>query len=165
MAYVNNLPTVFRALDERERKFVYQYVSCGNGETAKSLSGYADGVQGSYLLRRPTIMAAIRFEVARLLATEGAQVGYGCLKRIAQDTAAPAAAQVSAAKALLQAAGLLDAPNKSGETKALTAYSQAELRDYMEQKKGEIEQMESALAGRATDVTPNVDTQPVDPFA
>lgn len=159
-----NLAPALRALSDEERRFLVSYIESGNAENAKAVSGYHISVQGSDLLRRPHIATALRWEVARQLATDGARIGYGCLKRIAQDQKAPAAAQVAAAKALLQGAGLLDAPQQREESKSINDMSREELRAYIESKRHDIEKMEAALADRALDITPSRDSEPVDPF-
>lgn len=152
------------ALNDNERRFVLAFVDGGNAEAAKAVSGYHTTTKGGDLLRQPAIGAAVRFEVGRRLATEGAQIGYGALKRLAQDTKAPAAAQVAAAKALLQGAGLLDAPQQDKESKSINDMTRDELHTYIESKRHEIDKMEAALADRAQDVTPNSDSQVPDPF-
>ena len=154
-----------RALTDDERRFVLAYVELGNAELAKTHSGYCINNQGSDLLRRPHIAAALRWEVARQLATDGAQVGFRTLKRVAQDTNSPAAAQVAAAKALLQGAGLLDAPQQDKEAKSINDMSRDELRQYIESKRADIDKMESELAQRATDITPRPHSEPIDPFS
>lgn len=123
-------------------------------------AGYAASVDPYHLLRDTRLAAALRAEVARQLATDGANIGYGTLKRIAADAKAPAAAQVAAAKALLQGAGLLDQPQERKETKSINDMSRDELRDYIESKRGEIEAMEQKLAAGAVDVTPRSDSEP-----
>lgn len=158
------LPAVYLSLTEQERKFVFAYAQNGDAESSKRLAGYEDPTSGHYLLRRPHIASALRAEVTRLLATEGAQIGFKSLKRIAKDTKAPAAAQVAAAKALLQGAGLLDAPQQDKESKSINDMSREELRAYIESKRADIEKMESALADRALDITPKADAQSIDPF-
>lgn len=150
------------ALSDDERRFVLAFIESGNAENAKAVSGYHTPVKGADLLRRPMVSAALRFEVARQLATEGAQIGYGCLKRIARDTKAPAAAQVAAAKALLQGAGLLDAPTDQKETKSINDMTREELHTYIESKRADIDKMEAALADRTQDITPNTNTQAPD---
>lgn len=154
-----------RVLSEEDRRFVLAYVEGGNAEAAKTVAGYRTAVQGSDLLRRPHIAAALRWEVARQMATDGASVGFRSLKRIAQDQKAPAAAQVAAAKALLQGAGLLDAPQQQKESKSINDMSRDELREFMETKRKEINEMEQALADRAQDVTPAPNTQASDMLA
>jgi hypothetical protein len=153
-----NLPAPMRILSQQERDFVLAYVKFGNAKNAKIEAGYADSASESYLMRRPAIAAAIRAEVVRQLATEGAQIGFGCLKRIAKDEKAPAAAQVSAAKALLQAAGLLEAPTDSGKSKSINDMDRDELRGYIEQKRAEVDQLEARLASGAQDITPGRDS-------
>lgn len=151
-----------RGLTEQEREFVRYYVLQGSVEDAKRHANYPKETSGHVLLRRPQIGLAVRAEIMRLLATEGAQIGYGGLRRIAQDLQAPAAAQVAAQKALLQAAGLLDAPQQDKETKSINDMSREELHTYIESKRKEIDSMEAQLADRARDVTPRPDTQPTD---
>lgn len=154
------LPSVMKALSAQERSFVIAFVDCGNAKSAKMESGYGETTKGQDLLRQSHVSAAIRYEVARRLATEGAQIGYGALKRIAQDLWAPAAAQVSAAKALLQAAGLLEAPQEGNKTKSINDMDREELRDYISKTRAQIEQIEAGLAAKAQDITPAGDSEP-----
>ncbi len=160
MAAGANLAPALQALTEQQRQFVMRAVRGGDYTRAKIEAGYADSVDPCQILRDPRVAAALRAEVARQLATDGASIGYGTLKRIAQDKQAPAAAQVAAAKALLQGAGLLDQPQQGKETKSINDMTRDELRDYIESKKTEIEGMEKRLAEGATNITP----KPVDPL-
>lgn len=161
MGASNNLPAAVRALSDDERRFILHYIECGNAEAAKAVSGYHTTVQGSEILRRPHMAAALRAEVTRQLATDGARIGYHTLRRIAQDQKAPAAAQVAAAKTLLQGAGLLESPDKPKDAKSINDMTRDELREYIESKRQEIEGMEKRLADGALNVTP----QPIDPLA
>jgi hypothetical protein len=152
-------PAVFQALSVKERAFVFAYCKSGSAEGAKILAGLNDTTSCQHLLRRADIAAAVRYEITRLLATEGSVIAYGGLKRIAQDQKLPAAAQVAAQKALLQAAGLLDAPQTGKESKAINEMTREELHDYMESKRADINKIEAQLADRARDVTPGSDGQ------
>lgn len=154
-----DLPVAYRDLSNQERAFVYAYSEGMSAEAAKAHAGYRDNASASYLLRRPHIATAIRHELTRLMATEGAQLGFRTLKRVCNDDALPAAARVAAAKALLQGAGLLDAPKTGPDTKSINDMDQGELRAFIESKRAEIDKLESAIASRATDVTPKAAIQ------
>lgn len=158
----NSIAPILRSLSDQQRNFVLHYIQCGDENVAKDSAGYAKSVQGLQVLRQPNVSAAVRYEVARQLATEGAQIGYGCLKRIAKDTKAPAAAQVAAAKALLQGAGLLDAPQQDKESKSINDMTREELHAFIESKHQDIDKLEAVLADRARDITPNGASQPLD---
>lgn len=160
----DRMPVAYRALTEQERAFVSHYAIHADVEGAKKAARYLDTAGGHYLLRRPDVVTALRFEIQRLMATEGASVAYGSLRRIAKDQKAPAAAQVAAAKALLQGAGLLEAPQASGNAKSINDMTRDELREYIEAKRQEIDQVERQLADAAQDVTPNPNTQAPDIF-
>lgn len=167
----NAIAPIMLRLSDQQRNFVITLVRSGDAAFAKSVSGYADSVHASQVLREPGVAAALRWETARQLATEGAQIGFGTLKRIAQDPKAPAAAQVAAAARLLQGAGLLDAPSQDKESKSINDMSREELRSYIESKRADIDKMEKELADRATDITPVRDSEPqnaviqaIDPF-
>lgn len=155
-----HLSPALQGLSEQQRTFIRMAVRSGDFTRAKMEAGYAASVDPYHLLRDTRLAAALRAEVARQLATDGANIGYGTLKRIAADAKAPAAAQVAAAKALLQGAGLLDQPQERKETKSINDMSRDELRDYIESKRGEIEAMEQKLAAGAVDVTPRSDSEP-----
>jgi hypothetical protein len=160
----NNTSPLLLALTPMQRNFIALSVRTGDFTRAKRDAGYAESVNPEQLLRDPRIAAALRAEVARQLATDGASIGYGTLKRIAADTKAPAAAQVAAAKALLQGAGLLDQPQERKDSKSINDMTRDELREYIESKKAEIDGMEKRLADGALDVTPKADTQDLDPL-
>lgn len=160
----HHLPATLRGLTEQERQFAILYCKVGNAELAKRESGYADNASANVLLRKPHVAAAIRAEVVRLMSTEGAVIGFGGLKRIAQDTKAPAAAQVAAQKALLQGAGLLEGPAEGKESKPINEMDRDELRSFIDSKRQEIDRIERELSDRARDITPGDAPQPLDPF-
>jgi phage terminase small subunit len=164
MGSSNNLAPAMLALTEQQRNFISTAIRTGDYTRAKTDAGYAESVHYSWLLRDPRIAAAFRGEVARQLATDGAQIGFHTLKRVARDEKAPAAAQVAAAKALLQGAGLLDQPQQGKESKSINDMTRDELRGYIESKKAEIDGMERKLADGAIDVTPIAQPQTLDPL-
>lgn len=164
MGASRNHSPALQALSDQQRNFVRLAVRCGDYTRAKIDAGYVDSVHPSDILRDPKVALALRAEVARQLATDGAQIGFGTLKRIAQDKQAPAAAQVAAAKALLQGAGLLDQPQQGKESKSINDMTRDELREYIESKKAEIDGMERKLADGAIDVTPIAQSQALDPL-
>ncbi len=153
-----------RDLSDQERVFVLEFVKNGDTVSSKRAAGYAETVQGSMLLRRPHVAGAVRAELVRLITTEGASIGFAGLKRIAQDTKAPAAAQVAAQKALLQGAGLLEGPAEGKESKPINEMDRDELRSFIDSKRQEIDRIERELADRAHDITPGSTTQALDPF-
>ena len=158
------LPITMQALTEQERAFAVLYCKIGNAEIAKRESGYADNASANVLLRKPHMAAAIRAEILRLMTTEGAVIGFGGLKRIAQDTKAPAAAQVAAQKALLQGAGMLEGPAEGKESKPINEMDRDELRSFIEAKRQEIDRIERELSDRARDITPGEAPYVLDPF-
>lgn len=158
------MPVTMQGLTEQERAFVVAYAQNGDAPSSKRIAGYAEQDQASLILRRPHVGAAVRAEVVRLLATEGAAIGFGGLKRIAQDTKAPAAAQVAAAKALLQGAGLLEGPAEGKESKPINEMDRDELRSFIDSKRQEIDRIERELSDRARDITPGDAPQAFDPF-
>jgi len=158
------MPATLEVLTEQERTFVLAFARSGDSASAKALARYPDTTFLGHILRPPAVALALRAEVTRILAGEGAAIGLGGLMRIAKDTKAPAAAQVSAQKALLQAAGFLEAPQQDGSSKSINEMDRNELRAYIDAKKQEIEKMEADLASGALDITPGRDSQPTDPF-
>lgn len=153
-----------QALTDQERMFVLAYVRLGNAEAAKTEARYQDTASAQYILRRPSVGVAVRAEIVRQLATDGAAIGFHSLKRIARDEKLPAAAQVAAAKALLQGAGLLEGPAEGKESKPINEMDRDELRSFIEAKRQEIDKIERELADRAHDITPGSTTQALDPF-
>lgn len=137
---------------EQERKFI-RLVSDGTAETAAAVTcGFSEDY-GYKLVRQPAISAAIRGEVMRLLAIDGVVIGRKALRAIANDTTAPAAARVSAGKALLQAGGLLEATAESRHSKSLNEMTRDELRAFIESAEKEIDQAETVISNRATLIT------------
>lgn len=159
-----NLPATMQALSDQERAFVLEFIKNGDGASSKRAAGYPETLQTSHILRRPSVAGAVRAELVRLIATEGASIGYGSLVRLARDTKAPAAAQVAAAKALLQGAGLLEGPAEGKESKPINEMDRDELRSFIDSKRQEIDKIERELADRAHDITPGSTTQALDPF-
>lgn len=159
-----NLPATMQVLTEQERIFVVALAKSGDTLSAKKLARYPDTTQTGHILRRPVVAVALRAEITRIIAGEGAAIGLGGLMRIAKDSKAPAAAQVAAQKALLQAAGFLEAPQEGGNTKPINEMGRDELRAFIDTKRADIAKLENEIADRARDITPGEGGQPLDPF-
>lgn len=143
-----------KSLGEQARQIVLCYVRLGSASDVAAICGVGvDDVNN--LLSTVAGGNAVRAEIMRQLATDGARIGYQAIKHVAQDRFAPAAARVAAGKVLLQAAGLVDAAQagKPGEPgKSISQMSRAELLAFMESKRSEIEQVERELGDRATPI-------------
>jgi phage terminase small subunit len=99
-----------RSLTEKQKVFVLEYArNGGNGTKAAKEAGYSTASAAELArqtLRLPHVRQAINNALARLRYESGA-IGLDALKRIAQDTKVPAAAQVAAARALVEHAGMI----------------------------------------------------------
>lgn len=109
-----------------QEKFVVEYIANGgNAAAAAEAAGYSSSSAyqiGWQLLQKPWVHAQIHKGLMRLRHRSGV-VGLTALVRIAEDTRAPAAARVSAARVLMEHAGLVG-----------TAKEMAEARDAAEQE-------------------------------
>lgn len=149
----------YEGLTLQQRKFVAGLRKGLSPEASAEAAGYNQDIpEATYvLMHTPVIIAAIHTAIRHDILTEGVRIGNETLKRIAQDKKAPAGAQVDAAKALLDRAGISakKAPDKpGGGDKPLSEYSVAEL-----------EQMLTERAKSARDVTPAAKTGEVLPPA
>jgi hypothetical protein len=103
-------------LTEQQTAFVEAYVSNGcKGSAAATAAGYASPRDSWRLLNNAAVIEAIRARAAVLVLAKGGTVGVGVLLEVAQDKGATAAARVSAAKWLAEAAGHGLAARKAGE--------------------------------------------------
>lgn len=97
-------------MTEMQRKFAFEYASNGGNATAAArAAGYSEKTAheiGRQTLEKDHVREEIQRHLMRLRFRSGA-VGLDALIRIAQDGKAPAAARVSAARALCEHAGLL----------------------------------------------------------
>lgn len=104
-------------------------------------------------LQLPAMQLAIRRELAHRIATEGASVGFKALHSIAGDLKAPAAARVTAGRALLAMAGFSEKAGEERRTeKPLNEMTGEELRVFIDKHESEINKLEGELAARATPV-------------
>ena len=97
---------------EMQSAFAVHYVSNGGDATKAAIAaGYSEhtaGQLGWQQLQKPVVRELIYKELLRQRTRSGV-VGLNALVRIAEDTKAPAAARVAAARALMEHAGLIGA--------------------------------------------------------
>lgn len=97
-------------LTQIQERFASEYALNGGNATRAALSaGYSEksaGDLGRRALALPHVQAAVLRELLRLRCRSGA-IGLDSMVRIATDEKAPAAARVSAARALMEHAGML----------------------------------------------------------
>lgn len=144
-----------KMLGEKGREIVCAFARLGSYSDVAAICG-AEEYEIRKLLETSAGAAALRAEIMRQIATEGAGIGYRAVKRIANSPTAPAAAQVQAGRILLQAAGLIEAPQETGRDgrpgKSLSEMTRDELLAFMDSKRAEIDRVESELADRATPI-------------
>ena len=97
-------------MTEKQCAFVLEYArNGGNASAAARVAGYPEKSaheQGRQQLEKPHIREAIYKELMKLRYRSGV-VGLSALVRIAEDDTKPAAAQVAAARALIEHSGLM----------------------------------------------------------
>ena len=105
-------------LSERQRDFVRYLVETGQKSRAAELAGYAEPATSAYqLLQNPRVQKALADATqARLQGT--ISLALRTLETIADDSSAPAAARVSAAKELLDRAGVIAPERRNGNLEA-----------------------------------------------
>ncbi len=98
-------------MTEKQQAFALEYASNGGNATAAAkTAGYSEVSAhelGRQLLEKPHVREAIHGELMKLKYRSGV-VGLSALVNIAQDEKSPPAARVSAARALVEHAGLLE---------------------------------------------------------
>ena len=103
---------------EMQRAFAAEYAANGgNGTKAAREAGYAEKYaheSARRLLQNPTVLEHIRKHFIRLQARSGA-IGLHALASICEDTKSPAAARVSAARALCEHASLIGPGKEAGK--------------------------------------------------
>jgi hypothetical protein len=103
---------------EMQKRFAVEYASNGgNGTAAAKAAGYSERSAhelARQLLEKPHVREMVHQELVKLRFHAGA-VGLSALTRIAENKDAPPAAQVAAARALVEYAGLLGAGREPGE--------------------------------------------------
>ena len=145
-----------RGLTEQQTAFVRAFVANGGiAARAAKTAGYQSPNPESWrLMQNSAVIGAIQDETARLIATGGA-VGVATIIRLAQDLAAPAAAQFSAAKWLAEAGGHGLAVTKAGmgqdlTDKPLEDMSLAELQTFITAGSLALKQTRAKSAGAIT---------------
>ncbi len=93
----------------KQRTFVVTLVRKGcNPTVAARTAGYADAKVSAYdLLRSNHIQEAVRFERARYVSSDLANIATSTLRAVMSDPLAPASARVQAARIVLELAGEL----------------------------------------------------------
>lgn len=159
-------------LSERERNIVRLLA---RGPTKKEICNLIGlTYEGVYkALERPRVAAAMRRELERVLTTEAAPEALSTLREIMRDARAPAAARVTAARAILERAGLGTSTDAGTGQQATDA---ATLRQLLSQVDGTLELVERRATVRLDDgrdqadaddrtQSPALDSpQTVDPF-
>jgi hypothetical protein len=105
------------ALTDNQQRFVDQLVTTGCTPTAAArLAGYSEpSVEASRLARKPHVVQAIREAQGRLITTAGANLALKTMCDIMGDVMAPASSRVSAARSMMEAAGMFDAKRREAE--------------------------------------------------
>ena len=103
---------------DMQRRFAAEYATNGgNGTKAAKDAGYSERSAHEIarkLLLNPTVLDHIRKHFMRLQARSGA-IGLHALASICEDTKSPAAARVSAARALCEHANLIGPGKEAGK--------------------------------------------------
>lgn len=121
-------------INDNQQRFALEYASNGGNATAAAKSaGYSAKTAheiGRQLLEKQHVQEAIKRELMRQRFRSGA-VGLNALMRIADNEDAPAAARVSAARALLEHAGMVGGTKEMAEAREEADYA-ASVIDYKE---------------------------------
>ncbi len=122
------------ALTDKQSLFALEYATNGDNATAAAkTAGYSEKSAhelGRQLLELTHVQEAIHSELMRQRFRSGV-VGLETMIRIAKNDKAPAAAQVSAARALMEHAGLLGTAKEITESREKAQNQQATV-DYKE---------------------------------
>ncbi len=122
-------------LTDKQKAFVLDYASNGGNATAAAKSaGYSEKSaheQGRQNLEIPHVQDAIHRELMRQRFRSGA-VGINVLIQIANNEKTPAAARVSAARTLLEHAGLVGAAKEMTEARTAADDQAGRVIDYTE---------------------------------
>lgn len=94
-------------LTEKQELFVSHFIG-GNTQTKSAeMAGYsAPGVDGTRLVRTPSVIDAIRRRVDGAMQTDGVVIGFAVLREIALDKTTPPSTRVQAAKIMLDKGGI-----------------------------------------------------------
>ena len=137
-------------LTDKQSKFVDYYVAEGKTQTeAARLAGYSfPEYEGYRLVRQPRMIQVIQAARQKYYQTNLANVAVSTLQQVMQDTNAPAAARVSAARTALELAGDLGPNSVNGsEGGSLSEMTPGELSRL-------IERWEDERISMTNDITP-----------
>lgn len=140
-------------LTAKQRTFVTVLVRLGCTPThAAREAGYSDPkVSAHDLLRTPHIQNAVRFERARYVQSDLANIATCTLREVMADKAAPASARVQAARTVLELAGELGKAKSDGvEDRPLSELSADELTRLIDQWQDERAALAQSLPGEDT---------------
>ena len=120
-------------------------------ESARRAGYKFPDVAGCRLAQKPAVRQMIRKYLTDRIETQGAMIGVRALEEVAQDCRQPGAARVSAAKALLNRAGIVEKPPENSDLggKLYSEMTLPELQSLI--KQGEEQHQKEVLA---IDITP-----------
>lgn len=147
-------------LTPKQRTFVTVLVRLGCTPThAAREAGYAEAkVSAHDLLRTPHIQAAVKFERARYVQSDLANIATCTLREVMTDNAAPASARVQAARTVLELAGELGKAKSDGvEDRPLSELSADELTRLIDQWQDERVALAQSLPGEDAGLLDAVD--------
>jgi hypothetical protein len=134
----------------KQRSFVLTLVRSGCTPTqAARAAGYSDAkVSAHDLLRAAHIQTAVRFERARYVMSDLANIATSTLKEVMLDHGAPASARVQAARTVLEMAGELShAKAEALEDRPLSELSADELTRLIDQWQDERAALRQSASG------------------
>jgi phage terminase small subunit len=144
------------SLTEQQRELVRYIIVEGKlPEEAAQLAGYHP--KSAYrTLRLPAVAAAISENIQLDLAAVGAPLAYRVAKSLLKDEAVSARVRADLAVKVLDRAGHIAPTRKeTAAQKALSEMSRDELAEFIDRNQTEIDKIESELAARAKDVSPD----------
>ena len=129
-----------KTIKQRHLAFARHYVNHGDAEQAYIDAGYSPGTareHGSTLLFQPEIASLILRELNKVRAQSGV-IGYRAARSIAQNESHPAGARMTAARTLLEVAGMIGKAQEQGGSKEVGEMSTGELRDLVDRLDKEL---------------------------
>jgi len=147
--------TISASLTEQQRELVrYMIVEGKPPEEAAKLAGYHP--KSAYrTLRLPAVAAAISENIQLDLAAAGAPLAYRVAKSLLTDVNVSARVRADLSIKVLDRAGHIAPTRKNpAAQKALSEMSRDELAAFIDRNQTEIDKIESELAARAKDISP-----------
>ena len=147
-------------LTPMQREFVSALVRNGCSPTkAAEMAGYSTARRAAYELQQlPHVAAAIRFERARYISGELANIATGTLRNILTDSEAPAAARVQAARTVLEMSGEIGRGKKDAdEDKPLSEMTPDELTRLIDRWTEERASLAKPVAAEVVEVVARAD--------